>query len=142
MRRSRVCLSLDRRREGIADILGRHRHGEEEGGVVNLDPFLPGLSPSLRDIPPPARHDCPTSIASAKSIATKAPSQAQRILDYLRSTAARGATHLEISEALGLPINVICGRFNALRTAGLVYATGDVRINARTRKSAIVWRAA
>lgn len=107
---------------------------------MNLDPFLPGLSPSLRETYPPSQSGSPTSVLAARSIATKAPSQAQRILAYLKAQESRGATHLEISEALGLPINVICGRFNALRTARLVYATGDVRINASTHKAAIVWR--
>lgn len=108
---------------------------------MTLDLFLPGLAPSLRETTPPYQSHRPTSVSAARSISDKAPTQANRILDYLKLCGSRGATHLEISEALGLPINVICGRFNSLRKAGLVLPDGT-RVNASTNKDAIVWRVA
>lgn len=104
-----------------------------------LDPFLPGLAPALRETDPPSQPHRPTSIAAAKSIRVKAGSQAAQVLWFIRARGERGATMIEIRDAVRLPINSVCGRVGSLRDCGLIEDSKRTRVNAETGREAIVW---
>lgn len=59
---------------------------------------------------PPAQAGSPTSLAGAERIRGYAPTQRERVLEYVRSRGAFGATRLEIAHATGIAINAVCGR--------------------------------
>lgn len=73
---------------------------------------------------PPFQPYSATSRAAALDAATRTPGQRERILDYVRSRGADGATRREISDALGIEIGTVCGRVKPMLAAGELSVIG------------------
>jgi len=77
----------------------------------------------------PAQRTSATSLAGAERIQPHAPRQRERVLAFVRTTGALGATRLEIAAATGITINAVCGRVAELlhREDGRLVRTGRRR---------------
>lgn len=67
------------------------------------------------------------------------PTDAWRVLDFIRSQGDRGATDDEIEVALGLPHQTASARRRDLEKGGQIYNT-SARRRTRTGTPAAVWR--
>lgn len=76
---------------------------------------------ALWDIAPPARRGEATQAAGAAAIAPRAPALRARVLAYIRSRGESGATNEEISHALAMKLQSVCGRIGELRNLGLIF---------------------
>ena len=97
------------------------------------------VQPSLFDAPAkrrapyggraPAQRTSATSLAGAERIRPHAPRQRERVLAFVRTTGATGATRTEIALATGIMINAVCGRVAELlhREDGRLTRTGRRR---------------
>ena len=97
------------------------------------------VQPSLFDVPAqrrapyggraPAQRTSATSLAGAERIQPHAPRQRERVLAFVRTTGAVGATRTEIALATGIAINAVCGRVAELlhREDGRLVRTGRRR---------------
>lgn len=92
--------------------------------------------PTLFD-PPPAQAHSATSCAAARAAVPHAQGQRERVLAFLRSRGACGATDAEIQEALGLDGSTQRPRRVELVRAGLVVDTGRVRPTQSGRVAAV-----
>lgn len=70
---------------------------------------------------PPFQKASQTSRAGAIAAYERAPSQAQRIREYL---AGRSATRRQIAEALRIDLSAVCGRVRPLLDAGELQVCG------------------
>jgi hypothetical protein len=98
-------------------------------------------SPTLWDIAPPARAGHRTQAGGARAIAARAPTIRERVLAYIRARRESGATNEEISNAVGLRIQTVCGRMGELKARGEIRDSGATRENV-SGVQAIVWVAA
>lgn len=80
-----------------------------------------------------------TSVAAAVAVAPHRSAQEQLVLDYLRAHGP--AIQHAIADGLGLPLQSINARINALAKAGAVYDTG-VRQKTLYGRDAAVWTVA
>lgn len=69
----------------------------------------------------PPHNVTSTSIAAADFIAPHAPTQRQRVLDFIRSRGKGGATIAEIAEALSMRTASVCARVMELRGKSYAY---------------------
>lgn len=70
---------------------------------------------SLFDPLPPARRGEATQQEAARKVAAHAPGLRARVLDFIRSKGALGATIEEISDGTGIKQSSVCGRISELR---------------------------
>ena len=94
--------------------------------------------PSLFDPAPPAQRHSPTSVAAAGKARPAAPTQRQRVLEFLR--AAGPATDEQIAQALELNPSTERPRRVELVKAGLV-VTADGTGRTASGRIAALWKA-
>lgn len=94
---------------------------------------------TLWDVPPPARRGHRTQQAGAAAIAAKAPCLRERVLAFIMAQGADGATNEEISDALAMTIQSVCGRMGELKALDQVRDKGVTRKNKSSGVQAIVW---
>ena len=92
-----------------------HR-GERRGPRQPTLPFS-GRTPTARA----------ASLAGAQAAEPRAGTQAQRVLEVIRSMRTRGATDWDIKALTAFERSSICARRNALLDAGLVVDSGRTR---------------
>ena len=91
---------------------------------MRVQQTLSFVSPS--PIRPPA-VPVRTSIAAAEAIAEMAGTLRGQVYDYLVQCGSAGATRQEISEALSMKLQTVCGRMGELKAMTLVWEGDDIR---------------
>lgn len=93
---------------------------------------------SLFDLAPAARTGQITQQAAAASVAYRAPSMREKVLAYIKAR-TQGATNEEISDALKMKIQTVCGRVNELQKLNAIEWRGELRAT-ESGVQAKVWR--
>jgi hypothetical protein len=91
---------------------------------MRVQQTLSFVSPS--PIRPPA-VPVRTSIAAAEAIAEMAGTLRGQVYDYLVERGSQGATRQEISDALRMKLQTVCGRMGELKALHLVWEGEDIR---------------
>lgn len=104
----------------------------------------PGLPPRLPELPlfaenPPARRGQATQQAAAWMIRSHAASARARVLSYIESKRATGATIEELSICLGMKESTVCGRISELRDRYELIVDSGQRRRTSSGAEAIVW---
>lgn len=94
------------------------------------------LGPLFDD--PPAQRHSPTSRAAAESIKPSTGTLRLRVLAYIRSAGAHGATDEELIDALGMAPSTARPRRIECVSAGWVHDSGRTRPT-RSGRQATVW---
>lgn len=94
-------------------------------------------APELRPEQLP-HNGTPTSIEAAKRAAPNAPSDAERIAEYIHQQGANGATCDECEVTLGLSHQVSSARIRGLQIKQRIMDLGERR-KTRTGCNAVVW---
>jgi hypothetical protein len=77
------------------------------------------------------------AIAAAASL-TKAPTRRELIADYVHSQGTTGATRQQISDALDLPIQSVCGPVLSMLVSGRLIETDRKRDTSNGKPAAVI----
>lgn len=82
--------------------------------------------------PPPAHNRTRTSMAAAKAVAERAPTQREIVLDCIRRGGPTGLTHQEIADITGVLLDSVKPRVRELGLIGRVVARAETRTCAKS----------
>ena len=88
----------------------------------------------------PAQRHSATSLAAARQIEPHLGRLQAMVLEYVKAQGSRGATDLEMQEALGLDGSTLRPRRRELQKAGAIYRTIETRPT-KSGMQASVWKA-